>query len=94
MNIKARISRLEEKSPCDLIAFFSLPERFSRSEEEKIKADLWDDYLKNGGNPGAYPAYIAGLTGENDPQFIGVEKRADVLAKIHEAGKQRMASMK
>lgn len=57
MNIKARISRLEEKSPCDLIAFFSLPNRFSRSEEEKIKGDLWDDYLKNGGNPKAYPAF-------------------------------------
>ncbi len=94
MHLKTRISRLEEKSPCDLIAFFSLPNRFSRSEEEKIKADLWNDYLKNGGNPRAYPAYIAGLTGENDPKFIGVEKKADVLARIHKAGKQRMASMK
>jgi len=53
-----------------LIAFFSVPEKYSENERTKIENELWNGYLKSGGNAKAYPARIAGLTGEEEPMFL------------------------
>ena len=94
MKIKERIKRIERSCPCDLIAFFSVPNRYSESERIKIEKQLWNEYLEQGGSPRAHPAFIAGLTGENLPMFLCVESKRKVLADIQEAGRQRMASLK
>jgi hypothetical protein len=94
MRIKERIKRVEKSCPCDLIAFFSVPNRYSESERVKIERQLWDEYLEQGGSPRAHPAFIAGLTGENLPMFLCVKSKRKVLADIQEAGRQRMASLK
>jgi len=50
---------------------------------------LWNEYLKNGGDPKASPAFISGLTGEKEPMFLEVARRGDVLAGI-EAGRRKL----
>jgi len=50
---------------------------------------LWNEYLKNGGNPNAFPAFISGLTGEKEPMFLRVRRRGDVLAEI-EKGRRKI----
>lgn len=81
-NLSERLDRLEKAVPCDLVAFFSVPDKYSQIERAKIESDLWNEYLKNGGNPNAFPAFISGLTGEKEPIFLRVRKRSDVLADI------------
>jgi hypothetical protein len=88
-NLSERLDRLEKAIPCDLIAFFSVPDKYSQIEREKIESDLWNEYLKNGGNPNASPAFISGLTGEKEPMFLVVEKKDDVLAEIA-AGRRKI----
>lgn len=94
MRLKERIKRIEKSCPSDLIAFFSVPNRYSESERAKIEKQLWDEYLEQGGSSRAHPVFIAGLTGENLPMFLGVQSKQEVLAEIQEAGRQRMASLK
>ncbi len=94
MRIKERIKHIEKSCPCDLIAFFSVPNRYSESEQAKIEKQLWDEYLEQGGTPRAQPVFIAGLTGENQPMFLEVKSKREVLAEIEEAGRRRMASLK
>lgn len=94
MSMKERIKRIEKSCPCELIAFFSVPDRYSESEKAKIETQLWKEYLEHGGTPRAHPVFIAGLTGENFPMFLCVKNKREVLAEIQEAGRQRMASMK
>ena len=94
MKMKERIKRMEKSCPCDLIAFFSVPDRYSESERAKIEKQLWSEYLQRGGNSRAKPVFIAGLTGENLPMFLCVQSKREVLAEIQEAGRQRMASLK
>lgn len=94
MRMKERINRIEKSCPSDLIAFFSVPNRYSESEKAKIEKQLWSEYLAQGGTLRAQPVFIAGLTGENLPMFLCVKSKREVLAEIEEAGKQRMASMK
>jgi hypothetical protein len=81
-NLSERLDRLEKAMPCDLVAFFSVPDKYSQSERAKIENDLWNEYLKNGGNPNASPAFISGLTGEKEPMFLLIRKKGDVLADI------------
>jgi len=88
-NLSERLDRLEKAVPCDLIAFFSVPNKYSEIERVKIEKDLWNEYLKNGGNPNASPAFISGLTGEKEPMFLRVRKRGDVLADI-QAGRRKI----
>ena len=92
--MKERIKRIERSCPSDLIAFFSVPDRYSESERAKIEKQLWNEYLEQGGNSRAQPAFLSGLTGENLPMFLCVKSKREVLAEIEEAGRQRMASMK
>lgn len=87
-NLSERLDRLEKSVPCDLVAFFSVPDKYSQAERAKIEEDLWCQYLKNGGNPKASPAFISGLTYEKDPMFLDVRKRGDVLADIQAAKRQ------
>lgn len=94
MRIKERIRRIEQSCPCDLIAFFSVPNRYSESERAKIERQLWNEYLEQGGSSRAHPVFIAGLTGENLPMFLCVRSKREVLAEIEKAGRQRMASLK
>jgi len=81
MSVKIRLVRLE-KLHCDtdLVAFFSMPKELSSLERLQIKKDYWNQYLKEGGNPNAKPAFVDGL--ETQPGFIRVLKIADVLAEI------------
>ena len=88
-NLSERLDRLEKAVPCDLVAFFSVPDKYSQIERAKIEGDLWNEYLKNGGNPKASPAFISGLTGEREPMFLDVNKRGDVLADI-EKGRRKI----
>jgi hypothetical protein len=88
-NLSERLERLEKAVPCDLIAFFSVPDKYLEVERAKIEKDLWNEYLKNGGDPKASPAFISGLTGEKEPMFLEVERRGDVLAGI-EAGRRKL----
>ncbi len=94
MRMKERIKRIEKSRPCDLIAFFSVPDRYSELERAKIEKQLWNEYLERGGTSRARPAFIAGLTGENQPMFLCVKSKREVLAEIEAAGRQRMASLK
>ncbi len=94
MRMKERIKRIEKSCPCDLVAFFSLPNRYSGSERAKIEKQLWNEYLEQGGTSRAQSVFIAGLTGEDLPMFLCVKSKSEVLAEIQEAGRQRMASMK
>lgn len=82
MRIKDRLNKIENSIQCDLIAFFSLPDRYSGVEKAQIERRLWNEYLKKGGNPKAYPAFVTGLTGEKEPIFLCMRKRADVLLDI------------
>lgn len=88
-NLSERLERLEKAVPCDLVAFFSMPDKYSEVERSKIKKDLWNEYLKNGGDPKASPAFISGLTGEKEPMFLEVAKKGDVLAGIA-AGRRKL----
>ncbi len=88
-NFSERLDRLEKAVPCDLVAFFSVPDKYSQIERAKIESDLWNEYLKNGGNPNAFPAFISGLTGEKEPMFLEVEKRSVVIANIA-AGRRKL----
>jgi|GEM_PF-4176924 len=88
-NLSERLDRLEKSVPCDLVAFFSVPDKYSQIERVKIEKDLWNEYLKNGGDPKASPAFISGLTGEKEPMFLRVRKREDVLADI-EKGRRKI----
>jgi len=75
-NLRERLDRLEKNATCDLVAFFSVPDKYPQTEGAKIESDLWNEYLKNGGNPNAFPAFISGLTGEKEPCFFGLEEEA------------------
>lgn len=88
-NLSERLDRLEKAVPCELVAFFSVPDKYSDFERAKIEKDLWNEYLKNDGNPNASSAFISGLTGEKEPMFLLVRKRSDVLADI-EAGRRKI----
>jgi len=44
MRLKERIKRIEKSCPSDLIAFFSVPNRYSESERAKIEKQLWNEY--------------------------------------------------
>jgi hypothetical protein len=94
MRMKERIKRIEKSCPCDLIAFFSVPNRYSESERVKIERQLWNEYLEHGGSSRAHPVFIAGLTGENLPMFLCVQSKREVLTEIEAAGRRRMASLK
>ncbi len=94
MHMKERIKRIERSCPRDLIAFFSVPDRYSESERAKIEKQLWSEYLEQGGTSRAHPIFIAGLTGENLPMFLCMKSKREVLAEIQEAGRRRMASLK
>ena len=94
MKIRERIKRIERSCPRDLIAFFSVPDRYSKLEQAKIEKQLWNEYLEQGGTSRAHPIFIAGLTGENLPMFLCVKSKREVLAEIQEAGRRRMASLK
>jgi len=85
-NLSERLDRLEKAAPCDLVAFLYVPDRCSQNERAKIETDLWNEYLKNGGNPNA--ALISGLTKEKEP-MLKVRKRSDILADI-EAGRRKL----
>jgi len=45
MKIKERIKRIERSCPCDLVAFFSVPNRYSESERIKIEKQLWNELM-------------------------------------------------
>ncbi len=85
-NLSDRLDRLEKTVPCDLVALLYVPDKFSQTEREKIKSDIWNEYLRNGGNPNA--VLISGLTTEKEP-MLKVRKRSDILADI-EAGRRKL----
>ena len=45
-NLSERLERLEKAVPCDLIAFFSVPDKYSEIERAKIEKDLGAALLK------------------------------------------------
>ena len=56
MSQKQRLKRLESKTHGQLIAFFTLPH--SLNNRKNVESELWDDYVKNGGNKTATPAFL------------------------------------
>jgi hypothetical protein len=56
MSQKQRLKRLESKTHGQLIAFFILPRGLDNRKE--VESQLWDDYVKNGGNEIATPAFL------------------------------------
>lgn len=69
---------------------FSLPISCSEKEQERMKSDLWDEYVKNGGNSKAYPSFK--LTEDKLPKFLEAVKRADILAEIQKEGRLQIVS--
>ena len=60
MSCKQRLRRLENKNPIDLIAFFSLPRALTN--RIKVESKMWEDFVKNGGDKSATPAFLPNLT--------------------------------
>lgn len=56
MSQKQRLSQLEKKANSQFLAFFLLPRGLCNRQE--IEAQLWDDYVQNGGNKTATPAFL------------------------------------
>lgn len=56
MSQKQRLRRLERKTHAQLLAFFFLPRGFDNRKE--IELQLWNDYVRNGGNKTATPAFL------------------------------------
>jgi hypothetical protein len=56
MSQKQRLKQLEKKTHGQFLAFFVLP-RGLRNRKE-IELQLWDDYVKNGGNKTATAAFL------------------------------------
>jgi hypothetical protein len=59
MSQKQRLKQLEKKTHGQFLAFFVLP-RGLRNRKE-IELQLWDDYVKNGGNKTARAAFLSHL---------------------------------
>lgn len=56
MSQKQRLRKLEKKAHGQLLAFFTLPPGLDNRKE--LESQLWDDYVKNGGNETATPAFL------------------------------------
>jgi hypothetical protein len=56
MSQKQRLKRLESKTHGQLIAFFTLPRKLDNRKEIELR--LWNDYVQNGGNKTATPAFL------------------------------------
>lgn len=56
MSQKQRLRRLENKTHDRRLAFFTLPSRLDNRKEVELR--LWNDYLKNGGDKTATPAFL------------------------------------
>ncbi len=56
MSQKQRLKQLEKKSNSQFLAFFALPRGLCNRKE--VESQLWDDYVKNGGNRAATPAFL------------------------------------
>lgn len=56
MSQKQRLKRLESKTHGQLIAFFTLPRAIDNRKQ--IESQLWNDYVENGGNETATPAFL------------------------------------
>lgn len=56
MSQKQRLKQLEKKTHGQFLAFFALPRGLCNRKE--IELQLWDDYVKNGGNKTATPAFL------------------------------------
>ncbi|WP_059358701.1 hypothetical protein [Parachlamydia acanthamoebae] len=56
MSQKQRLRSLKSKTHAQLLAFFFLPRRFDNRKE--IELQLWNDYVRNGGNKTATPAFL------------------------------------
>lgn len=59
MSQKQRLRQLEKKAHGQLLAFFVLPRGLCNRKE--MESQLWDDYVKNGGNKTATPAFLPHL---------------------------------
>jgi hypothetical protein len=60
MSCKQRLRKLESIDPIDLMAFFSLPRELTNIRE--IESKFWEDFVRNGGDKKAIPAFLTGLT--------------------------------
>lgn len=56
MSQMQRLRKLESKTHDRLLAFFALPRRLDNRKE--VELQLWNDYLENGGNKTATPAFL------------------------------------
>lgn len=56
MSRKQRLKQLEKKAHGQFLAFFALPRGLCNRKE--MESQLWDDYVKNGGNKTATPAFL------------------------------------
>jgi hypothetical protein len=56
MSQKQRLKQLEKKAHDKLLAFFVLP--CGLCNRKVMESQLWDDYMKNGGNKTATPAFL------------------------------------
>lgn len=57
MSQKQRLKQLEKKAHGQFLAFFVLPRGIRNRKEMELQ--LWDDYMKNGGNKTATPAFLS-----------------------------------
>jgi hypothetical protein len=56
MSQKQRLKQLEKKAHGQFLAFFVLPRGLSNRKEMELR--LWNDYLRDGGNKTATPAFL------------------------------------
>lgn len=56
MSQKQRLKQLEKKANSQFLAFFALPRGLCNRKE--VELQLWDAYVKNGGNRAATPAFL------------------------------------
>jgi hypothetical protein len=59
MSCKQRLRKLESINPIDLMAFFSMPRGLANKRE--IQSKLWENFVRNGGDKRAIPAFLAGI---------------------------------
>lgn len=59
MSCKQSLRKLESKNPIDLMAFFSLPRSLTNRRE--VESKFWEDFVRNGGDKRATPAFLTGL---------------------------------
>lgn len=82
MALNTRLNRLEQKATAkkNMIAFFSLPDNLSCDMRRQIEQEMWQQYLKGGGDPSFSPSFYSNLG--DTPGFLFCISREEFGAMI------------